>query len=128
MNSSIVDKKYYLRAALFMAGYTFFLIGSFTGAFDDIKPGAGWGLALAAAAPIAGHLWALLAWIHDSDEFVRALAAKRFMVTTGIVLASVSAWSLLEMHAHAAHLPGVLIVPFFWVVWLMVSPFIRTSH
>ena len=85
-------------------------------------------LALAAAAPIAGHLWALLAWIHDSDEFVRTLAAKRFIVTTGIILASVSAWGLMEMHAHAPHLPSVLIVPLFWVVWAAVSPFIRTSH
>lgn len=128
MNPSTINKKYYIRAALFMTGYAFFLVGSFTGAFDDIKPRAGWALALAAAAPIAGHLWAHLAWIHDSDEFVRALAAKRFIVTTGIILAAVSAWSLLEMHAHAPRFPGVLILPLFWVVWAAVSPFIRTTH
>ncbi len=107
MIPSQVNKTYFIRAALFTAGYTFFLVASYTGAFDDVRAGAGWGIALAASAPVAGHLWAFLAWM---------------------VLALVSAAGFLEIHAHTPRFPGALIVPLFWLAWGAVSPVIQTSR
>lgn len=126
--TSSVDQKYYIRTTLFMAGYTFFLIASMTGAFDDITSRGGWGLGLAATAPAAGCLWALLSWMHHSDEFIRALSAKRFVVATGITLALLSGWGFAEMVAKAPRFPLSLILPLFWIVRGIVTPFVRTSH
>jgi putative oxidoreductase len=126
--TSIVDKKYYIRTVLFMTGYVLVNLAAITGAFDDIKSPGSWFFALVVAAPIAGHLWALLVWMRDSDEFVRALAAKRFIFGTGITLALLSAWGFMEIYANAPHFPVAMIVPFFWLAWAGVSPFIQTSH
>lgn len=125
---SETNKKYYIRTALFMGGYTLVNIAAIFGAFDDIKPPGSLAFALVVAAPVAGHLWSLLVWMRDSDEFVRAVSAKRFIVATGITLALVSAWGFMEIYAKAPHCPLAMILPGFWAAWGLVSPFIRTSH
>ncbi|WP_300575422.1 hypothetical protein [Phenylobacterium sp.] len=128
MSATPADRRYIRRTVAFMTGYVAVNIAAITGAFDDIGKTAAWILALAVAAPVAGQIWAVLAWMRDSDEFVRALAAKRFVIASGAAMALFSAWGFLETYAGAAHAPGWLIYPLFWAAFGLVTPLVRNSR
>ncbi|MEH6675870.1 hypothetical protein [Phenylobacterium sp.] len=128
MSATPADRRYIRRTVAFMTGYGAINIAAITGAFDDIGKTAAWVLALAVAAPVAGQIWAVLAWMRDSDEFVRALAAKRFVIAAGAAMALFSAWGFLETYAGAAHAPGWLIYPLFWAAFGLVTPLVRNSR
>ena len=125
---SETNRKYLIRTFLFMGAYVAVNIAAITGAFDGMKPPGTWAFALVVTAPVIGHLWAVLAWMRDSDEFVRALAAKRFIVATGATLAIVSIWGFMELYAKAPHVSAAMVYPLLWASFGFVSPFIRTSH
>lgn len=122
-------RRYVIATMGFMTGYVAVMVAMISGAFDDIlsKPAA-WGLTFAVAAPIAGQIWATLSFMRDSDEFVRAVTAKRFIVASGVAMALFSAWGFGESFAGAPHVEGWLIYPLFWAVFGLVSPFIRSSN
>ena len=122
------DKKYILRTVMFMGGYVLVNLAAIAGAFDDLKAPATWAFALIVSAPVIGHLWAVLVWLRESDEFVRGIAVKRLIVGTGITLARASAWGFLELYAHAPHVSSAMVLPLFWLSFAAVTPFIRTSH
>lgn len=126
--SAHLQKQYLIRTALFMGGYIVVNLAAIFGAFDDMRPPGTWGFALTAAAPVIGQIWALLAYMRDSDEFIRSLLAKRFIVASGIAMALFSAWGFMESYAHAPHAPGWLIFPLFCAMFGAVTPFIQTSH
>ncbi|WP_426026930.1 hypothetical protein [Brevundimonas sp. TWP2-3-4b2] len=122
-------KRYVIRTNLFMAGYVAVNVAAITGAFDPIVGSrAGILLGLAVAAPIAGQLWATLALMNESDEFVRALNAKRFILASGLAMALFSAWGFAESYGDAPHAPGWLIYPLFWGLFGLVSPFLKSSR
>lgn len=98
------------------------------GVFDGISRRGAWLLGLALVAPIAGQIWATLARLQDSDEFVRALFAKRFIAASGLSMAVPCVWGYLESYADAPHIPGRSIYPLFWAAFGVDSPFIRTSR
>lgn len=123
-----VRRQYVLRASLFMSGYVAVNVAAIFGAFDDARPRGALALALTVSAPLAGHIWATLAYMRDSDEFVRGLMAKRFIVASGMSMALFCAWGFMESYAGAWHAPGWLIYPLFWAAYGAASPFIRTSH
>ncbi|MDO1557810.1 hypothetical protein Q0812_00020 [Brevundimonas sp. 2R-24] len=121
-------RRYFVRTALFMGGYiavNFLAIG---GAFDDIATPGAYLLALAVAAPVGGQIWATLSLMNESDEFFRALTAKRFIIAAGWAIALFSAWGFTESYAQAPHAPGWLIYPLFWVMFALVKPFVRTTR
>ena len=123
-------RKYMIRTWAFMVPYMVICISMMvTDAFDDIigKP-AGWVLAAAVSAPIIGQLWATLSLMRDSDEFVRAVTAKQFIVAAGLAMALATFWGFAETFANAPHLPGWLIYAVFWMLYGMVAPFIKTSN
>lgn len=122
------NKKYFIRSFLFLGAYVAVNAAAITGAFDGMKTPGTWAFSLVVAAPIIGHLWAVLAWMRDSDEFVRALAAKRFVVAAGVAIAIASMWGFMEIYAKAPHVSAAMIYPLLWVAFGSVSPFIRTSH
>ncbi|MFZ5729336.1 MAG: hypothetical protein ACOY4G_08305 [Pseudomonadota bacterium] len=122
------QRRYVRRIAAFGGGYVAVNVAAIFGAFDDIGATAAWVLALAVAAPVAGQLWALLALMRDSDEFVRAVEAKRFILASGGAIALFSAWGFGESYANAPHAPGWLVFPLFWAIYGAVSPFVRTSR
>ena len=123
------QKRYFIRTNLFMAGYVAVNVAAITGAFDPIVGSrAGILLGLAVAAPIAGQLWATLALMNESDEFVRALYAKRFILASGLAMALFSAWGFAESYGDAPHAPGWLIYPLFWGLFGLVSPFLKSSR
>lgn len=123
------QRKYVLRTLAFMSGYVAVMAAVIFGAFDDIqgRPAA-WVLALAVSAPIAGQIWATLSFMRDSDEFVRAVTAKQFILAAGLAMALFSAWGFGESFAGAPHAEGWLIYPLFWAVFGVVAPFVRTSN
>lgn len=125
----LAHKRYVIRTNLFMAGYVAVNVAAIFGAFDEIiGEMAGVVLGLAVAAPIAGQLWATLALMNESDEFVRALTAKRFIVASGLSMALFSAWGFMESYGGAPHAPGWLIYPLFWGLFGAATPFIKSSR
>jgi hypothetical protein len=123
-------RRYLVRTWAFMGAYVAFNAAAIAGAFELIKgnPAAAWLLALAVSAPVAGQMWATLALIAESDEYVRALTAKRFIVAAGLAMALFSAWGFAESYAGAPHAPGWLVFALFWLAYGVVSPFVRTTR
>lgn len=122
-------RKYVVRTMAFMTGYVAINVAAITGAFDEIigKPVA-WGLALAVAAPVIGQIWSTLTLMRDSDEFVRAITAKQFILASGLAMALATAWGFGESYADAPHIPAWLIYPLFWACFGVVAPFVRSSR
>lgn len=121
--------RYAVRTALFMAVYALIHVAAIFGVFDAwIGTPAGWVLALAVALPIAGQVWALMRLIADSDEYLRALWAKRVVLSAGIVLVVCTLWGFGETYANAPGLKAWLVFPLFWAVSAVVWPFVRSSR
>ncbi|MBX9707144.1 MAG: hypothetical protein K2X61_04330 [Caulobacteraceae bacterium] len=123
------NRRYVVRTMAFMAGYVAVNVAAIFGAFDPIiGTPAGMVLGLAVAAPIAGQIWATLALMAESDEFVRTLTAKRFIVAAGLTFALFSGWGFMESYGDAPHAPGWMVYALFWGLYGVVTPFIRTSR
>ena len=128
-NTTVAGRKYVFRTMAFMSGYVAINVAAIFGAFDDIgSPVAAWALALAVSAPVIGQIWATLALMRESDEFVRAVTAKQFIVSAGLAMALATFWGFAETFAAAPHLPGWLIYAAFWGFFGCVTPFIRASN
>jgi putative oxidoreductase len=123
-----VRRQYTVRSLLFMSGYVAINVAAIFGAFDDASPRGALALALTASAPLAGHVWALLAYMRDSDEFIRGWMAKRFIVASGIAMALFSAWGFMESYAHVWHAPGWIVLVLFYAAFGGSRLFIHTSH
>lgn len=122
-------RRYVLRTMGFMAGYVGAMTGTIFGAFDDVQgTPAAWALAAVVTAPIIGQLWATLALMNESDEFVRALTAKQFILASGLAMALATLWGFGESFAGAPHIPAWMIYPLFWACFGVVAPFIRSTR
>jgi putative oxidoreductase len=128
-NGTPAGRRYVVRTFAFMAPYVAINVAAILGAFDEIygKPAA-WGLALAVSAPVIGQIWATLSLMNESDEFIRALIAKQFVLAAGLAMAIASVWGFGESYAGAYHLPAWLIYPLFWACFGVVAPFVRSSR
>ncbi|MFT4250934.1 MAG: hypothetical protein QM608_00410 [Caulobacter sp.] len=123
------QKRYAIRIVAFTVPYVLVNMGAIFGAFDDIKsPVAAWALALVTAAPVIGQIWALLAYMTESDEFVRGLIARQFIIAAGLAMALFTGWGFGESYAHAPHAPGWLILPLFWAMFGLTSIFVRSTR
>jgi hypothetical protein len=128
-STSPAHKRYVVRTMAFMSGYVAINVAAIFGAFDDIaSPVAAWGLALAVSAPVIGQIWATLSLMRESDEFVRAVVAKQFILASGLAMAVASVWGFGESYADAAHIPAWMIYPLFWACFGLVAPFVRSSN
>ena len=121
-------RRYLTRTWIFMGAYVALNLGAMLDILDSVEPPGTWLLALAVAGQIAGQIWATLVFIQESDEYVRAITAKRFIIAAGAAMALFSAWGFLESYADAPHVPGWMIYPLFWVAFGAVSPFVRTTR
>lgn len=97
-------------------------------ATDFSQPGFLYGTALAPALPVAGMVAALVKLMERSDEFMRAVLAKRFIVASGLVYCLCTGWGFLELYAGAPDFPLFLVFPAFWGALGVVTPFIRSSR
>ena len=123
------NRRYLARTTAFITGYVAVNVAAVLGAFDEITgTPAGTLLGLAVAAPIAGQIWATVAFMNEADEFMRTLTAKRFIVAAGLSLALFSGWGFMESYGDAPHAPGWIIYALFWGLYGLVAPFIRTSR
>ena len=123
------QKKYVIRTAAFMGGYAAIMVAVIFGAFDDIQgTPAAWGLALTVTAPIVGQIWTTLAMMRESDEFVRAVMAKQFILAAGVAMALFTGWGFAESFAAAPHAEGWLIYPLFWGLLCLIAPFVKSSN
>ena len=128
-NGTPAGRRYVIRTFAFMAPYVAINLAAILGAFDEIygKPAA-WGLALAVSAPVIGQIWATLSLMNESDEFIRALIAKQFVLAAGLAMAVASVWGFGESYAGAYHLPAWIIYPLFWACFALGAPFVRSSR
>ncbi|NJC41211.1 fatty acid desaturase [Brevundimonas alba] len=128
-NSTPAHQRYVVRTMAFMSGYVAINVAAIFGAFDDISsPVAAWALALAVSAPVIGQIWATLSLLRESDEFVRAVTAKQFILAAGMAMAIASVWGFGESYADAYHLPAWIIYPLFWACFGLTAPFVRNSR
>jgi putative oxidoreductase len=86
-----------------------------------------WLAAWTPSIPIAGIMLALLTFMRDSDEYVRAVTTRRLVFALLVTQVLCSAWGFLEVYAGARHLELYLVVPVFWAAYGLVCPFIRSS-
>lgn len=121
-------QRYRTRTVVFMSFYVAFNLAAILGAFDGRQPPGTWFLALAISAPVVGQIWATLAFMRDSDEFIRALTARRFILASGLAMAGFTTWGFLESYATAPHAPGWLIFALFWLCYGAVTPFVRSTR
>lgn len=127
--TTAAGRKYVFRTMAFMSGYVAINVAAIFGAFDDIgSTPAAWALALTVSAPVVGQIWATLSLMRDSDEFVRAVTAKQFIVASGLAMAIASVWGFGESYADAPHVDAWIIYPLFWACFGVVAPFIRSSR
>jgi putative oxidoreductase len=128
-NGTPAGRRYVVRTFAFMAPYVAINVAAIFGAFDEIygRPQA-WVLALAVSAPVIGQIWATLSLMNESDEFIRALIARQFILAAGLAMAIASVWGFGESYAGAFHLPAWLIYPLFWACFGVVAPFVRSSR
>ena len=128
-SSSPAHRRYVVRTVGFMSGYVAINLAAIFGAFDDIaSPVAAWALALAVSAPVIGQIWATLALMRESDEFVRAVVAKQFILAAGAAMALASVWGFGESYAAAPHIPVWMIYPLFWGCFGVIAPFVKSSN
>lgn len=128
IDSTLAHQKYVRRTLIFMGCYVGLNVAAMCGLVDVLGPSASWLFGLAVAVPIAAHIWAVLSLMRESDEFLRSLLARRFIVASGTAMALFCGWGFLESYARAPHAPGWLIMPVFWAVFGAVSPFIQTTR
>lgn len=122
-------RRYVVRTFAFMAPYVVICIVAMGGVFDEvIGTPAGWVLAGVVSAPVIGQIWATLALMRESDEYVRAMIARQFIIATGIALAGATLWGFAETFAGAPHLPAWLVYPLFWAAFGCVAPFVRSTN
>ena len=127
--STSAQKRYMRRTMAFMGGYTAVMVAVIFGAFDPIQnTPAAWILALVVTAPIVGQIWTSLAFMRESDEFMRAVMAKQFILSSGISMDLFTTWGFGESFANAPHAEGWLIYPLFWAVMGLTAPFLKSSN
>jgi hypothetical protein len=74
-------------------------------------------VALSPALPIGGVILALMRFIERSDEYVRALTTRRFILATGLTMFLCTAWGFLESFADAPSVPLWSVFPAFWALY-----------
>lgn len=121
------QSRYVVSTMLFMGAYVVLNVVAITGVLDHLSKATAWVFAMLVALPVAGQIWATLKLIRESDEYFRALLAKRFIVAAGIAMGLFSAWGFAESYAAAPHAPGWLVYPLFWAAFGLVSPILRTT-
>ena len=129
-------KRFLIVTLLLTAGYLMvtgaMLLSVFLGPrFGVLHPLTGpvrWGMSACFGLFMVGQLWAMLVLMRDSDEFVRGVLARQFILASGLSIASFSAWGFAEIFAGAQHIPGVMVYFLFWLFLGAVRPFVRGTR
>jgi hypothetical protein len=119
-------RAYRAQLLSFLGAYVILLAVAERGA-AGLSPATAYFIAVAPALPVGGMVWAMLRYIARSDEYIRALTAKRFIVASGLVYAAATAWGFLELYASVPDFPLYLIFPVLCGALGLTSLLVRTS-
>lgn len=121
---------YHRSMALWTALYVALIAGiSWTPVGEQLLAGPFvYAIAALPALPVAGMMMAVLKQMNSSDEFVRALLAKRFVIAAGLTFVGCAVWGFLESFAQAPHVELWLVFPAFWAAFGLVTPFVKTTR
>ncbi len=78
-------------------------------------------LAVLPALPIGGSLWVVDRYITRSDEYIRAIMSRAFVISTGILLFLATVWGFLEGNAGIPHFSLIWVYPVFWMIFGVVQ-------
>lgn len=120
-------RRYILVTCLSMGFYVLLSMAAIAGALDGMSRAPRLGFAALVCLTIVIQIWATLIAMRDSDEFIRALMARRFIIAAGAAFAIMSAWGFAESYASAPHIAGWIVYPLFWALYGLVTPFVRNS-
>lgn len=120
-------RRYVRDTVVAMTLYVALNAAAIAGVIDDAPPPARWAFAVVVASTIAFQIRATLFFMRDSDEFVRGVTARRFIIAAGVAFAVATAWGFAESYAGAPHIPAWMIYPLFWAAFGLVTPFVRTT-
>lgn len=123
------SRRYAFRTIGFMSAYAAVNAAALFVGFDEIGSTAiAWAFALAVSAPVIAQIWATLTFMRESDEFVRSVVAKQFIMSAGAAMAIASVWGFGESYAAAYHVPAWFIYPLFWACFGVIAPFVKSSN
>lgn len=80
------------------------------------------------AFPVIGMHYMAYRYLRRTDEFVRALVAKRFVVTTLIVLSGTMIYGIAQFVAKVPTVSVYWVAPAFWTTFAIMGLFIRGSR
>ena len=91
-------RRYVVRLAVLMGLYFILLVGAIRLFRQDPPEGMlAYVVAIAPALPVIGVFWAVMRLIvEETDEFIRLLHVRQFMVATGFCLTVVTVWQFLQ--------------------------------
>lgn len=73
-----------------------------------------WVLALAAALPVLGMIWAMARLlVEETDEYLRMRMIHQALCGTGLLLVLATVWGFLEQFALVPHVPAWMAIPIF---------------
>jgi hypothetical protein len=121
-------KRYVAVTFAAMGVYAAMNVAAIAGVLDGLPRPALIAFAVLVTIPVAVQIWATIVAMRDSDEYVRAVMAKRFIVAAGAAFAIAAAWGFAESFADAPHLPAWLVYPLFWGLYGVVTPLVRDSR
>lgn len=128
MDTTPAMRTYLVRTFASMGAYVCLNVVALVGVVERLATPGAVAIALGAAAMIAVQMWATLALMRDSDEFLRGLMARRFIVAAGLAMSLFSAWGFCEAYAGAPHVPGFMVYPLFWACWGPASLLVRNTR
>lgn len=79
--------------------------------------------ALLPSVPVAGIIWVILRFIEDSDEYVRALLIRRFVIATGMTMVLSSAYTFAENYLEIRIFDHLYVFALFMACLFIVTPF-----
>ncbi|MGZ3298969.1 MAG: hypothetical protein ACXU8U_09615 [Asticcacaulis sp.] len=82
-------------------------------------------LAVLPSLPVGATIWVVLRYMEKSDEYVRAVVTRRFVLATGITLFACTAWGFLESFANAPHFDLYYVYVMFWMSFGVICAFVR---
>lgn len=127
-NKTAADKAYLKAVSAWMVVYVGLVVALSSSRNAQLLTAPwNWAAAWTPSIPIAGVMWAVLRYMRDSDEFVRALTARQVVIATFLTQVACSAWGFLEIYAGAPRVPLYMVVVVFWAVFGAVKALVRRS-
>jgi hypothetical protein len=85
--------------------------------FGGLAPPWSYLVGASPALPVGGVILAVMRFIDQSDEYVRAVTIRRFVLAAGMTLFVCTTWGFAESFADAPHVPMWVVFPAFWAFY-----------